>query len=313
MATSGGTGDAQIFTQDGPDTDRTRGRVMFRVLPRPLTLGAPVAVAYCVVAMLSFQLATGLSRQVTESVGFMGVSWLRTATAALVLLAITRPRLTGRSLQALGTALALGATLAVMSTALFAAAAFLPLGLVAAIAFLGPVSVAAFAASGRTALASVGLAATGVVLCLKPFDGVASGIDGTGVLLSLTGAAGWAAYILLSRKVGRCFDGLDGLTFALLAATVLLTPFGLSDLREGAPVADIALAAGLALLSPLLPCALEMTALRRLGPHDFGKLMSIEPAIALLLGVLFWSETLGLLQMAGVACIVLANARTIRS
>lgn len=279
----------------------------------PLSPAAP-AVGLAVAAMISMQLGAALSLPFVAELGAPAFTWIRMSAAALLLLLLVRPRFRGRSRRDILSALLLGAALGVMSTATFAAVTRLPLGLVATIAFLGPLGVAAFGARNRTGLALALLAATGVALSVGTTGGgarLALGADPAGLALALIAAGGWAAYILLTRRVGACFSGLEGLSLSLLTTALVLAPTGLASLDRLPALPVLAGACGLALLAPILTCGAEMAALRRLGVQSFGVLMSLEPAVAMALGLVLLHQVPTLWQMAGTICVVVASAASV--
>ena len=71
--------------------------------------------------------------------------------------------------------------------------------------------------------------------------------------------------------------------------------------------------ASLAVLAPLATCWLEMSALRKLGSQVFSVLLSLEPAIAAVLGIALLVEVPNLLQTAGIACVVVAAIAVVRT
>ena len=288
--------------------------------PPPLSIAplAAPAVALAIAAMVSFQLAVALSRPLTAEIGAPAVSWIRMATGAVILIAVTRPKFGAMTRQAIWPALLLGGTLALMSVAFLAAASRLPLGLVATISFLGPLSLAVLTAPAATRPLALGLAMTaavGVLLMLIPHaQGSGGGWDTnrTGLAYAAIAAISWAVYIILMRRVGTVFAGTDGLCVSLLAAALLLTPTGLVAFDHPPPLSVLLGSAGLALLAPLLTCCLELQALRRLGTQCFGILMSLEPAIAALLGLALLHEIPTAQQFLGMVFVVVASAGTVR-
>ena len=274
------------------------------------------ASAMAVTAMVSIQAATALSRPLVAEMGAPAVTWIRMAAAAVVLVLVTRPDLRGLTGRAVLAALMLGGALAVLSATSFAAASRLPLGMVATIAFLGPLSLALMGARGWQAAAMALLAGAGVLCLLWPQSGTTSGgglvADPLGLALAATSAVALALYIVLTRRVGVVFKGTDGTTISIVTAAILLAPFGLAGLHQMPPVSVIAGSAGLALLAPLATCLLELAALRRLGAPCFSVLMSVEPAIALGLGLLILHEVPGALQIIGIGSVIVASVATVR-
>jgi inner membrane transporter RhtA len=134
-----------------------------------------------------------------------------------------------------------------------------------------------------------------------------------GVLLALCAAIGWGSYIVLMKKIGTVFAGLEGLSVSLIAAALVATPFGLLDSGAHLATAQIVTTAGLALLVPLLPYALEMIALRHLPAASFGILMSVEPAIGALAGFIVLHQPMSTLQLAGMLLVVAASIGAVAS
>jgi inner membrane transporter RhtA len=94
---------------------------------------------------------------------------------------------------------------------------------------------------------------------------------------------------------------------SLIAAALVATPFGLAQSGLHVAGAQVAATAGLAVLVPLLPYALEMVALRHMPAGSFGILMSVEPAIGALAGFVVLNQAMGVLQIAGSLLVVTAS------
>jgi inner membrane transporter RhtA len=140
-----------------------------------------------------------------------------------------------------------------------------------------------------------------------------SGLNTGGVILALTAGVCWAAYILLSVRVGRVFAGGHGLALAMVVAGILVLPVGLADGGSGLLQPEILLAGlGVAVLSSLIPYSLEMEALRRLPPHIFGVLMSLEPAAAAIAGLIILDQVLKANEWAGMVLVIVASAGATR-
>jgi inner membrane transporter RhtA len=213
-------------------------------------------------------------------------------------------------------ALKLGAALAMMSAAFFAAVNRLPLGPVSTIAFLGPLSVALIGAR-RARPQALGLALVDgvcVALILAPF---ASGIQGSwtvdplGLGFALVTAFGCALFIVLIRCVGSQFSQSDGLCNSLLTATLLLAATGLGGLERILDMSVIWMGAALAILAPLLTCWSAMAVLRKIRPQSFGILMRLEPAIATVLGLVILHGAPSPQQILGMDCVILASAAAV--
>lgn len=229
--------------------------------------------------------------------------WLRLAWAAVLILVLVRPRPSDYSRSGLLAGIALGGVTAGMTILFMAAVARLPLGVASALEFLGPLGVAVARSRGARTLWPM-LAAVGVVLLTEPWHG---GADPLGVACALGAAACWAGYILLTQRVGDEVSGLGGLAISMpvaaLVATAVAGPSTLGHLTWR--LAAIGL--GLAVLLPLVPFALEMLALRRLTTAAFGTLMCLEPAIALLIGLVVLGQRPPAWAVIGIACVVAAG------
>ena len=149
------------------------------------------------------------------------------------------------------------------------------------------------------------MALLGVVLFTQPWHG---DINVAGIGFAALPAIGWATYILLTRRVGDRFAGIGGLTLTIPVAAVTAAVVGIPQASGHLTVGIIAAAAGLALLFPVLPFALEMLALRRLTPTAFGTLMALEPALGVLLGLLVLHQKPSIIQVVGILLVVLAGA-----
>lgn len=258
-----------------------------------------------VAAMLSVQLGSALSVDVIATVGPAGTAWLRLTLGALVFLALARPPLRTIRRHDLPTLLGLGVATGLVSVTFLAAIERIPLGTAVAVEFLGPLSVAALRSGSRRALAWPALALLGVVLLTEPWLGE---VDPAGLGFAALAAIGWGVYILLTQRMGDRFTGITGLSItvpiAAATAAVLGVPQAAGHMTPGVLVA----AAGLALLLPVLPYALELLALRHLTPTAFGTLMALEPAIGVLLGLLVLHQTPSTVQLVGIMLVVLAGA-----
>jgi inner membrane transporter RhtA len=235
--------------------------------------------------------------------------WLRLATSAVVLVALARPRLHGRSRADWLTVLAFGLTLGSMNWAIYQSFARIPLGLAVTIEFVGPLTLAVVTSRRPRDLLWVALAAVGIGLL--GFE--KTELDPVGVAFALVAGGAWAAYILLSVQTGARWPGLDGLAMASVVATAVLMPFAIpaggSDLLEPH---ILALGVAVGLLSSVIPYAADLVALRRIRPGVFSILMSLEPAAAAIVAMLVLDEFLSPLQWLAVAAVTAASVGATR-
>lgn len=264
-----------------------------------------IAPAMAVTAMFSVQLGSGLSKPMMGQLGPIGTTTLRLAWAALLLTLMVRPRLRHYGGKQWLAALLLGLAMTATAIFYFLSLQRIPLGLASAIEFLGPLGVAAAGMRRRRHLLWPLLAAAGIGLLVRDSHGWT--VDPVGAGFAVLAGGGWASYILASKRVGRVFGGHDGLAMSFVFATLASLPFGFGELRDSLTVGAGLQMAGLAILVPLLPFALEMSALRRLSTRAFGVLMSAEPAIGALIGFVVLGELLSPLQCLGIGCVVAAS------
>ncbi len=276
--------------------------------------GRPLAVGLAVAAMISVQTGVSLAVPVIQDYGPLSTSSLRLCWAALVLLIFVRPPLHRFSVAQWRAALVLGAGMAVMTLAFFLAIERLPQHLTVALEFCGPLMVAALGVRGWRALAWPLLAAVGILMLAWGDAHAQSGADPIGIAFALLAATGWGVYIVMMKKVGHAFPGLQGLAVSLLVAALLSLPFAVAESGSALfPGRQLVLTAGLAVLVPLVPYILEIQALRRLPAAAFGVLMSLEPAIGALSGWMILGQGMGAGQMLGVGLVVAASVGVVRA
>ncbi|WP_412474693.1 EamA family transporter [Rhizobium sp. WW22] len=271
----------------------------------PSTGGIAAGVLMCVMSMSSIQFGSALSSPIIHAYGPAGATWLRLVFASIALAIIVRPKIMSYSRSQWLGVLALGTVSALMTTSFFSAIARIPLGLAVAIEFLGPLLVATLGFGLSRQLLWPILAAIGVLLLA--YDGEEWVGNLPGILFAIGAGAGWACYILLTKKVGNAFEGLEGLSMSLLIAAVVSTPFGYASAVPNLTAFGLLEIAGLALLVPLLPYVLEMVALKRMPTSSFGILMSLEPAIGAVAGFVILSQPMTVSQMFGTALVVSAS------
>jgi inner membrane transporter RhtA len=257
--------------------------------------------------VVSVQFGGALAATLVPEIGAGGSVLLRVGFAALILLAVSRPPLRGHTRTDWLIVVAFGVALGLMNWSFYGSLAHLPLGVAVTVEFLGPLVLTTALSRRPLDFVAVAAAAGGVLLISRALSIPLEDLSWTGLLLALTAGACWAAYILLSARTGAAFDQLDGLALALAVSAVVVLPAGLAghDMWTGEHVAK---GLGLAVLSSLLPYSLELLALRRLKASVFGILLSIEPAVAAVAGLVVLDQTLTGAQVAGLALVVLASA-----
>jgi inner membrane transporter RhtA len=282
---------------------------------------APLALpaALVLTGAVSVQAGAGIADKLFAQLPPAAVTTLRLWAAALILLAIgwrgaaraVAGLIRRRAWHDAAATASFGIALGVMNFAIYQAFERIPLGVAVTIEFLGPLAVAVAGARRLTSLAWAGLAAAGVLALAQ---GSRGHLDLTGVAYALVSAAGWAGYILLSRATGQRFAGTSGLVIAMCVAAVLVTGPGVA---AGSPAmfrpSLLLTGAAIGLLSSVIPYWLEFEALRRVPARVFGVWMSMQPAVAALIGLVMLGQRLSLPEWAGICCVVVASAGAARA
>ncbi|MPZ60791.1 MAG: EamA family transporter [Propionibacteriales bacterium] len=266
---------------------------------------AGTAVTFVLGSAFSLQFGAAFAALIFPYVGPLGAVTIRLVVAAVVLMAVLRPRLRGHGRPDLLAVLAFGLVLAAMNACYYQSIDRIPIGAAVTLEFLGPLALALITSRRLLDLVWVGFGAGGVVLLS---GGAPDGLDPVGVAFALAAGTLWACYILLSAQAGKRFRRADGLALAMVVGGVAILPFGVGT--AGASLVDppvLAIGALVALMSSVVPYSLELLALKRIRPGTFGILMSLEPAVAALAGVVVLSQLLGGWQLLGIALVVVAS------
>jgi inner membrane transporter RhtA len=268
-------------------------------------IAAPLAAL--LVAMLCFLLGATLAKSLFPIVGAGGAAALRLGIAAVILLLVWRPwhiRLTKPQLR---TVLVYGVALGWMNYLFYLALSYIPLGITMALEFTGPLGVALFASRRPIDFLWVALAALGLA-ALLPLGLGGQPLSALGVAYALGAGLCWALYIIFGRRAGAAHGG-QVTSLGMVIGAVMIVPVGYSYSGTAlfAP-AILPAALGVAVLSSALPYTLEMYAMPRVPTRTFGVLMSLNPALGALAGLIFLHETLSLVQWGAIISIVAASA-----
>jgi inner membrane transporter RhtA len=266
-----------------------------------------VPIAAVVVAMMCFQLGATLAKGLFPMVGAGGTAALRLSIAALILLAVWRPwhiRFTRRQLSIV---IVYGVAMGWMNFFFYLALSYIPLGITMALEFTGPLGVALFASRRPIDFLWILLAALGLVALLPVGVGGAP-LSVLGVAYALAAGVCWALYILFGRRAGAAHGG-QITSWGTVIGALVIVPIGFahSGTQLFSP-AILPMAVGVAVLSSALPYSLEMFAMPRIATRTFGVLMSLNPALGALSGMIFLGESLTLIQWMAIASIVAASA-----
>jgi threonine/homoserine efflux transporter RhtA len=266
------------------------------------------------IGIVSVQFGAGLADRLFAQIPPAAVTGLRLWTAALAMVALSGPGFARsvrdlwkrRAFADVGIAVSFGISLGVMNFSIYQAFARIPLGVAVTIEFLGPLAVAV---AGSRHLRDVGwvvLAGIGVVLLTQGGHGH---LDLTGVIFAGVAAICWAAYIVLSAATGRRFPGSSGLAIAMVVSAVLVTPPAVvAGGRAMFRPAVLATGAAIGVLSSVIPYRLELESLRRMPMRLFGVWMSMEPAVAALIGLIMLGQHLSIAEWVAICCVMVACA-----
>jgi inner membrane transporter RhtA len=263
-------------------------------------------IALLIIAMASIQTGASLAKGMFPLIGAQGTTALRLIFASVFMLILLRPwraRLTWRTLQ---TVMIYGIALGCMNLLFYMSLRTVPLGIAVALEFTGPLAVAILASRKALDFAWVALAVVGLLL-LIPMGDAQAGLDPVGVCYALGAGVCWALYILYGQKAGAD-NGVQTAALGVMIAAVFIAPVGIA--HAGTALLDLALiptAIAVAILSTALPYSLEMVALTRLPARTFGTLMSMEPAIGALSGLVFLHEVLSTTQWLAIGAIIMAS------
>jgi inner membrane transporter RhtA len=286
--------------------------------------------ALVLTGIISVQLGAGLATRLFSQAAPAAVTGLRLWSAAALLAVFGASGLAGalramareRAWRDAAVVVAFGVTLGIMNYSIYQSFARIPLGIAVTIEFLGPLAVAVAASRRPVDLLWVALAGAGVALLSQGGTSQAAGQGGprcgtrlaiSGIVFALVAAVAWAGYILLSAATGRRFSGSSGLVIAMGVAALAVTPTALSA-AHGALSRPGVLATGAAigLLSSVIPYRFELEALRRIPAGVFGIWMSLEPAVAALVGLILLGQALRAGEWAAVGCVMVACAGAAR-
>jgi inner membrane transporter RhtA len=263
------------------------------------------APALVIGAVVSVQFGSAIATTLFDQVGPAGAVLYRLLFAAILLLAIWRPVLMEAGREGLVLVIAFGVTLAAMNLSFYESLDRIDLGIAVTLEFVGPLLVALLGSRRALDLVWVACAAIGVLLLIRP----SGSANAAGIGFALLAGGFWGTYILLSARVGQAFSGGRGLALAMGVAAALMVVPGTA--AAGGDLLDpgaAAVGAATAVLSSVIPYSLELEALRRIAVGTFGVLMSLEPAVAALIGLVALDQGLAAIEVLGIALVVVASA-----
>jgi len=253
-------------------------------------------------SILSAQLGAAVAKILLATHDAFSMVLLRTGFAAIVLWLVARPKLRQYSKRQWRYAAGLGLVIAALSLAFYESVSRIPLGIAMTIEFLGPLTVAMVASRKVNDLLWPMLALGGILL-LAPIGALRS-LSIPGLAFAFVAAAAWAAYLVLTKRTTAIFSGTTGLALAMIFGAMSILPFGL--ISGGKSLLSFSLLAKgfcVSMLSTMIPLSLEFLVLKRMSPRTFGILVSADPAVAGLIGVVILHEHLGLREWVALALV----------
>lgn len=279
------------------------------IKPLPSSVTALMPVAAVLGSIVSLTVGTSFAKHLFPALGAQGTSAYRVGFAALILLAFWRPWRIPLSAKDAGIIALYGTILGAMNLVFYLAVARIPLGLAIAIEFTGPLAVAMVASRRLIDFVWIGFAVLGLGLLL-PINQSASSLDPLGVVYALVAGVCWALYILCGKRMGHIHGG-QATSLGMLTAALLVFPVGLAHAGTSLLNPSLILTGlGVGFLSSALPYSLEMVALKHLPKQTFSILLSLEPAVGALAGLVILGESLTPMQWVAIASIIVASVGT---
>lgn len=269
---------------------------------------AAIGIALVLLGIVSVQFGSAIAKASYGQIDAIGIVTMRLVFSAIIMLAITRPRLWGWTGEQWRPVILLGVLLALMNGMFYMSITTIPIGVAVTLEMIGPLTVAIAQTRRWSDALWVGLAAIGVVLLgARSFAGE---LDPLGIVLALGAGAAWGGYILASRQVGAKVKGLGGLAGAMGVSAIIAIPIGTASTIPAVIANPFVLLIGLAIAvcASAVPYGLELSALRRIGTREFGILMALEPAAASLMGFLIVHEHLTFTELLAIVLVAVASA-----
>jgi inner membrane transporter RhtA len=256
-------------------------------------------------SILSVQIGAAIAKELFPALGAAVTATLRIGLSAIILLAVNRPGLKTLTREQWKAVIPYGLCLGAMNLIYYLALSRIPLGIAVTLEFIGPLLLVVFSSKRLIEFLWVLLAAGGIAL-MTPWNN--TNIDLFGAGMALLAGAFWAGYIVLGRRVSAVLDGRQAVTIGMLFALVVALPFAFtSGTMVNFKSSMIIPALSLALFCSAVPFSLEMYGLKYIPTKTFSILMSMEPAVGAICGLIFLKEYLSLQEYAAVILVVIAS------
>jgi len=265
------------------------------IIPPPLQV---------VLAILSIQLGAAFAINLFSIFGPVGTVFFRLIISACLLCLFIRPKFTENALKHYKLLVLYGVALGLMNWCFYESIARIPLGIAVAIEFMGPLLVAVYSSRRFLDFLWIVVAFIGVLMLAPRFG---ADLDPVGVGYAVLAGIGWGSFVILSKKVNQALPGSDGLAIGMAVASLFMLPFAIGNIS---PVFSNPVLLGnlimLAVLSTTVPFYLEFSALKKLTPQAYGVLITLEPAVAAIIGVVALGDILGFEGIVAVGCVTIA-------
>lgn len=259
-------------------------------------------------AVVSVQGGAAIAKTIFPFMGAMGTASLRIVLSAFILLIVYRPNFKKISKEQWKSVIPYSIVLGAMNISIYLSLARIPLGLAVTLEFIGPLLLAIITSRKALDFLWAMLATIGIIL-IAPWNSDTNNIDLIGVLLALLAGIFWAAYIVFGSKTSKVMDSGEAVSIGMLVASCIVIPFAIAEgnLVEITPKLFI-LGVAIALFSSAIPFTLEMNALKHIPAKTFSILISLEPAVAALCGLLFLKEELSIFEWTAILLVIIACA-----
>ena len=258
-----------------------------------------------ILAIISVQAGAALAKSLFPAFGAAGTSTLRIGISALILFAFNRPNLRELSVVQWKAIIPYGICLGAMNGIFYLSLSRIPLGLAVALEFIGPLILSIIASKSKLDYLWALLAVAGIAF-ITPWNG--KGADLYGVAMALLAGGFWAIYIVLGQRTSAVIDGAKAVTVGMIFATLVILPFGIADGKlANFSISAVPSALALGLLCSAIPFSLEIDALKHIPAKTFTILMSLDPAIGALCGLIFLKEFLSVFEWMAIALVIIAS------
>ncbi|AXF76269.1 threonine/homoserine exporter RhtA [Erwinia tracheiphila] len=259
------------------------------------------------ISMTSIQGGAALAKTLFPLVGAPGITALRLGLGTAILCVVFKPWRLRFSREQFIPLVLYGVALGSMNYSFYLSIRTVPLGVAVALEFCGPLALALAGSRRPLDFIWILMALSGLWFLLPLGQNIYS-VDPQGAFFALLAGGCWAVYILCGKRAGTG-HGPATVAAGSLIASLIFVPVGLTCANSSIwSLSLLPTGIAIALLSSALPYSLEMIALTRLPARIFGMLMSLEPVMAALSGMLFLGEMLSAVQWLGLLGVVIASA-----